>query len=364
MSLIVREHTYVDSKPARPSHANANEIKLFNEINGNLDWANLKAALVNAANGLVKLDGSGDVPLAQIPDTLTGKDVDTLDTKHYSDIATEIDEDIATHKADASAHHAKTTDHGELGGLGDDDHPQYLKKSGGTMVGALILHGAPTVDLHAATKKYVDDVFGAGVTDHGALTGLGDDDHAQYYNQARGDARYLRSGVDVDIGAHTFEANGFRIDNVDARLDGAMIGATAVLRAVNKAYDAWVPMQVKSLHIKDNEMWFTGEHHELKGLADDDHPQYMLKAPGYESDWTKIVNNSDLLFNHALGTRRLQFTIYVSDSSQGINAYLWMPHQYEAEQDRLLLVDNDNIRIYNYLGGERYFKVFIWVIPE
>jgi hypothetical protein len=31
---------------------------------------------------------------------------------------------------------------------------------------------------------------GGGVTEHGALTGLADDDHSQYYNQARGDARY------------------------------------------------------------------------------------------------------------------------------------------------------------------------------
>ena len=31
---------------------------------------------------------------------------------------------------------------------------------------------------------------GGGVTDHGALTGLGDDDHAQYHTDARGDARY------------------------------------------------------------------------------------------------------------------------------------------------------------------------------
>lgn len=30
----------------------------------------------------------------------------------------------------------------------------------------------------------------AGVTDHGALTGLADDDHTQYHNDARGDARY------------------------------------------------------------------------------------------------------------------------------------------------------------------------------
>ncbi|MEQ1671899.1 MAG: DUF2793 domain-containing protein, partial [Hyphomicrobium sp.] len=31
---------------------------------------------------------------------------------------------------------------------------------------------------------------GGGVTDHGLLTGLGDDDHAQYHTDARGDARY------------------------------------------------------------------------------------------------------------------------------------------------------------------------------
>lgn len=32
---------------------------------------------------------------------------------------------------------------------------------------------------------------GGGVTDHGALTGLGDDDHTQYHTDARGDARYV-----------------------------------------------------------------------------------------------------------------------------------------------------------------------------
>jgi hypothetical protein len=31
---------------------------------------------------------------------------------------------------------------------------------------------------------------GGGVTDHGALTGLADDDHPQYHNDTRGDARY------------------------------------------------------------------------------------------------------------------------------------------------------------------------------
>jgi hypothetical protein len=39
---------------------------------------------------------------------------------------------------------------------------------------------------------------GGGVTDHGALTGLADDDHPQYHNNARGDARYYtESEVDT-----------------------------------------------------------------------------------------------------------------------------------------------------------------------
>lgn len=41
-----------------------------------------------------------------------------------------------------------------------------MDKSGGTMTGKITLDGAPTADLHAATKKYVDDsMAGAGVGD-------------------------------------------------------------------------------------------------------------------------------------------------------------------------------------------------------
>lgn len=48
------------------------------------------------------------------------------------------------------------------------DNPNFaadvLLKSGGTMTGALTLSGAPTLDLQAATKKYVDDQFTANVS--------------------------------------------------------------------------------------------------------------------------------------------------------------------------------------------------------
>ena len=37
-----------------------------------------------------------------------------------------------------------------------DPHAGYLKESGGTMTGKIILDGDPSADLHAATKQYVD----------------------------------------------------------------------------------------------------------------------------------------------------------------------------------------------------------------
>lgn len=41
---------------------------------------------------------------------------------------------------------------------------------------------------------------GGGATDHGALMGLADDDHSQYHNNARGDARYYtQSQVDTKL---------------------------------------------------------------------------------------------------------------------------------------------------------------------
>ena len=42
-------------------------------------------------------------------------------------------------------------------GLANVDNVKQLPIAGGTMTGALTLNGAPTADLHASTKKYVDD---------------------------------------------------------------------------------------------------------------------------------------------------------------------------------------------------------------
>lgn len=128
------------------------------------------------------------------------------------------------------------SDHGALDGLDDPDHPigavQGLqtaldgKAAAGhshdasyvplsrtvatqhSLVGGGALSSNRTLSLvgdaasPGANKVYGTDGAGArgwkndpaggggGVTDHGALTGLADDDHAQYHTDARGDARY------------------------------------------------------------------------------------------------------------------------------------------------------------------------------
>jgi len=53
-------------------------------------------------------------------------------------------------------------------------------------------------DIHSMIDTHAPG-GGGGVTDHGALTGLADDDHTQYHNDTRGDARYYTQ-AQVDSG--------------------------------------------------------------------------------------------------------------------------------------------------------------------
>jgi hypothetical protein len=65
--------------------------------------------------------------------------------------------------------------------------------TGASMVGITDVGGYFTgTDVESALQELA--ASSGGVTDHGALTGLADDDHPQYYNQARGDARYSQLG--------------------------------------------------------------------------------------------------------------------------------------------------------------------------
>jgi len=130
------------------------------------------------AGGVASLDGSGLIPQAQLPLTaITSVQVVASQaamlalTAEVGDIAirTDVNKTFILKTAGATIlanwqEMLTPTDSvlsvdGNTGAV--DLTGYYLAKAGGTMTGALTLSGAPTVDLHAATKLYVDAVAGS-----------------------------------------------------------------------------------------------------------------------------------------------------------------------------------------------------------
>jgi len=99
-----------------------------------------------------------------------------LTTKQY------VDNEIATLSG------SMVLDHGGLTGLGDDDHPQYALIDGTRDFTSTVGGVDPISSSDFTTKNYVDTALATlsgsltndMITDHGDLTGLGDDDHTQY----------------------------------------------------------------------------------------------------------------------------------------------------------------------------------------
>jgi hypothetical protein len=77
-------------------------------------------------------------------------------------------------------HHTRYTDAEAIDALGPT-LANYLPLSGGVMTGFLTLNAAPTAPLHAATKQYVDENSGGGVTDHDELLNVTSSQHHVRY---------------------------------------------------------------------------------------------------------------------------------------------------------------------------------------
>ncbi|MDA2917500.1 hypothetical protein MYX64_11790, partial [Nitrospinae bacterium AH_259_B05_G02_I21] len=150
-------------------------------------------------------------------------------------------------------------DHGLLTGLADDDHTQYHNDTRGdaryyteteflnSSAGAGDA-GKP-IKLDAGGKVDATMVNDADV-DHGLLTGLSDDDHTQYHNDTRGDARYFTKTEHLNISAGAGDAGKPIKLDAAGHVDASMVNDADV------------------------------DHGLLTGLADDDHTQYHNDTRG------------------------------------------------------------------------------------
>lgn len=115
------------------SYANITQADLGNSLG---DY--LEVAARGTANGVASLNSIGVIPDTEIPSTIAR------------------DSELSSHTS------ATTSVHGIA------DTSLLLTTAGGTMTGALTLHGSPSSALHAATKSYVDNIA-AGLNFHASV---------------------------------------------------------------------------------------------------------------------------------------------------------------------------------------------------
>lgn len=198
-------------------------------------------------------------------------------------------------------------DHGAIGGLSDDDHPQYVLRSTLTANGDLFTRTAGVVARLAVgganTLLGVSGGLPAWVAqstlDHGSIGGLSDDDHPQYLLAAG--TRALSANWDAgsfQIRAETFQsdvttgtapltvASTTKVANLNAdKLDDQE--GSYYLDSANFTGTNWTDLTdagATTLHKHD--------HGGMDGLADDDHTQYHTDARALT--WLGTRSTSDL----------------------------------------------------------------------
>jgi len=111
----------------------------------------------------------------------------SIDHTHIQNIGTNTHSGIDVHIANSTIHFTVASiDHGSISGLTDDDHTQYLTSGradlryllSGSYV-PVTVSDTSSIDFTLAGQQISAVVLPSGVH-HGALSGLADDDHAQY----------------------------------------------------------------------------------------------------------------------------------------------------------------------------------------
>lgn len=191
-------------------------------------------------------------------------------------------------------------DHGVLGGLGADDHPQYILADGSRGFISTVSGVDPSQDYHLTTKQYVDSAIttatGALTTNHGELTGLTDDDHLQYI-LIDGSRDFTST---VEYSSHPT----FTIDEqiVDKKyVDEAIISAFGV----NKSGRELVANGANSTTVSYNSSFDDTEYSlftELENTADSPASEYALTitdktASGFTVNYSGDMDSANYILN-------------------------------------------------------------------
>jgi hypothetical protein len=145
-------------------------------------------------------------------------------------------------------------DHGNIQGLGDDDHAQYVLHSLGTALHDFLVWDNGTSKWVKNTRAQTASALEADL-DHGSIQGLDDDDHGHYLTEARAAAlHYTETEIDTLIALYYTQT----------QVDGIITGLGDTYYTESE--------------IDDIIAGLTTDHGELEGLGDDDHSQYILVA--------------------------------------------------------------------------------------
>ena len=180
--------------------------------------------------------------------------------------ADKLDGNHATYFAPASS---IVTDHGLLTGLGDDDHSQYLNN---TRHDTTTRHSLGTVVPH---------------DDHGMLSGLGDDDHPQYLlTTAKAADSDKLDGIDSSsFGRPVFLTT--PLTSTD--WDGDSISTQATGIQIDLSTTHSVPAGVKAVmvrcYIRDSASATTNNLYFALSSGSTGYPQYAIRCSGLPNDY-------------------------------------------------------------------------------
>lgn len=220
------------------------------------------------------------------------------------------------------------TDHGALTGLADDDHPQYVLSATNNNLSSLVNNHIASASVH----------FTQAEIDHGSILGLSDNDHPQYVLSSTNNT--LSSTVNDHITSSTVHFTQAQIDHGTISGLGDNDHPQYVLSATNNTLSSLVNDHIASATVHFTQAQI--DHGTISGLGDDDHPQYVLSSTNNALSST-VTNHLASAVHWELSTLN---TNYINASGDSANAafyfqtlsgttvsatnYLNLPSQFDA----------------------------------